>query len=123
MEFYRCELCGNIVVKLADGGGTLACCGQDMQMPQAGVVDAALEKHVPAFQRDGSTLSVQVGSEIHPMTAAHYIQYILIHQGDQVQYVTLSPDQEPKATFSIDPDQPVTIYEYCNLHGLWKAEA
>ncbi len=123
MKFYRCELCGNIIVKLVNGGGVLSCCGQEMTELKAGVVDAALEKHVPAFQREGATLSVQVGEIIHPMTPEHYIQCIVVQQGDHVQYVTLDSTDEPKATFQINPDEPATIYEYCNLHGLWKAEA
>ena len=123
MKFYRCEMCGNLVVKLVNGGGTLNCCGQDMKELKAGVTDAAQEKHVPAFERKGDILSVQVGAVAHPMTAEHYIQYILVQQGDKVQYVILSPENEPTATFTIDTDQPATVYEYCNLHGLWKAEA
>ncbi|MGI6403836.1 MAG: desulfoferrodoxin family protein [Oscillospiraceae bacterium] len=123
MKFYRCELCGNIIVKLVNGGGVLSCCGQEMTELKAGVVDAALEKHVPAFQREGATLLVQVGEIIHPMTPEHYIQCIVVQQGDHVQYVTLDSTDEPKATFQINPDEPATIYEYCNLHGLWKAEA
>ena len=123
MKFYRCEQCGNIVVKLVDGGGPLSCCGNDMKELKAGVTDAAQEKHVPAFQREGDTLSVQVGEVIHPMTAEHYIQCIVVEQGDQVQYVTLDSTDEPKATFKINSEKPATIYEYCNLHGLWKTEA
>ena len=30
-KFYVCKLCGNIVVLIHDGGGTLSCCGQPMQ--------------------------------------------------------------------------------------------
>jgi len=123
MKFYRCKLCGNIVVKVVNGGGTLSCCGQEMTELKAGVTDAALEKHVPAFKREGDTLSVQIGEVIHPMTPEHYIQCILVQQGERVQYVALNSNDEPKATFKINPDEPATIYEYCNLHGLSKAEA
>ena len=27
------------------------------------------------------------------------------------------------AAFHVPAGAPVTVYEYCNLHGLWKAEA
>ena len=30
-EKYFCEACGNVVEVLEAGGGTLVCCGQDMQ--------------------------------------------------------------------------------------------
>lgn len=55
------------------------------------------------------------------MLAEHFIQFILVRQGDHVQYVELKPDQKPQTVFRIDPAQPFEVYEYCNLHGLWKA--
>ena len=30
-EKYRCDVCGNQVVVTEVGGGTLVCCGQDME--------------------------------------------------------------------------------------------
>ena len=30
-EKYRCNICGNEVVVTEAGGGTLVCCGQDME--------------------------------------------------------------------------------------------
>jgi len=31
-EKYRCSICGNEVVVTKVGGGTLVCCGQDMEL-------------------------------------------------------------------------------------------
>lgn len=121
-QFYRCEKCGNIVGMIHYGGGPLACCGQPMVLLTANTTDAATEKHVPSVKMDGNTLHVQVGSTLHPMTEEHYIQWIVAVQGSLTQRVQLTPQDEPKATFTIDPAKgPVTVYEYCNLHGLWKA--
>lgn len=122
MDIYRCELCGNIVTKVVSGAGPLSCCGQPMTILKAGVVDAAVEKHVPSLQLDGDVLSVQIGEVVHPMQPEHYIQMILVQQENKVQYVTLSPEQKPNASFVIDPSKPVAVYEYCNLHGLWRAD-
>lgn len=121
MNIYRCEVCGNIVTKSFNGGGPLSCCGQPMKELKAAVTDGALEKHVPYLTIDGDVLHVSIGEVMHPMTEEHYIQTILVQQGNHVQYVTLSPKDEPKADFTIDPKKPATVYEYCNLHGLWKA--
>ncbi len=33
-EVYVCEVCGNKVQVLEEGGGTLVCCGQDMILVQ-----------------------------------------------------------------------------------------
>lgn len=30
-ERYRCNVCGNVVVVEVAGGGTLVCCGEDME--------------------------------------------------------------------------------------------
>ena len=30
-EKYRCNICGNEVVVIVVGGGTLVCCGEDME--------------------------------------------------------------------------------------------
>ncbi|WRS27159.1 desulfoferrodoxin family protein [Oscillospiraceae bacterium MB08-C2-2] len=122
MEIFRCKLCGNIIVKLVDSGAVPVCCGEPISLLHANTTDAAQEKHVPAFSLEGNTLTVQVGDVLHPMTPEHFIQFILVEQDGKVQYTKLTPDQEPKATFSVCQDKPFTVYEYCNLHGLWKAE-
>jgi superoxide reductase len=39
----------------------------------------------------------------------------------QVKY--LKPNDEPEAVFVLNgKEQPIAVYEYCNLHGLWKYE-
>lgn len=121
MKIYRCETCGSIITKAVDGQGPLSCCGNAMEELKAGVTDAAQEKHVPALKLEGNALTVTVGETIHPMTEGHYIQMILLRQGNLVQYVSLESTQEPVAKFFIDPDAPAEVYEYCNLHGLWMA--
>jgi len=35
-EKYRCNVCGNEVVVTKVGGGTLICCGQDMERMELG---------------------------------------------------------------------------------------
>jgi superoxide reductase len=85
--------------------------------------DGAGEKHVPVLERKGRALTVKVGSVTHPMEAKHFINWIFVEQGARVQRFTLKPGETPEAVFTLDSDTvPVTAYEYCNLHGLWKAE-
>lgn len=122
MKIYQCAHCGNQVYLLHDGGVPMMCCGEPMQELKAGSTDAALEKHVPAVSVNGNAMEVTVGSVPHPMLAEHFIQWVAVEQGDRVQFARLHPDQEPKASFTIQPGQPYTVYEYCNLHGLWKTE-
>lgn len=122
VKFYFCKLCGNLVIMLHEGQGQLVCCGEDMELLEAGVTDAAQEKHVPEVTREENHIVVQVGSVAHPMEEEHYITNIVAVQGDKVQVKYLKPGEEPKAEFDVC-DGPVTVYEFCNLHGLWKAEA
>ncbi len=104
MEFklYKCNVCGNVVLKAVDDTESLACCGEDMELLQADTVDAAKEKHVPEVEKNGEELSVVVGSVEHPMEEDHYITNIFVQQGDKVQVAYLKPGDAPKASFKID---------------------
>ena len=87
----------------------------------AGAVDGATEKHIPVVVQEGQKVSVVVGSVIHPMTEDHYIQWICLvsKQGCEVKY--LKAGDEPKVEFMLsEKDEVVAVYEYCNIHGLWK---
>ncbi|NLT17005.1 MAG: desulfoferrodoxin FeS4 iron-binding domain-containing protein [Clostridiales bacterium] len=120
-KFFRCNVCGNLVGLILEGGGELVCCEQPMELLTANTVDASAEKHVPVGKREGGRLSVQVGSEPHPMVAKHYIQWIAVSQADRLQIAFLHPEEDPVAVFDV-MEGPALVYEYCNLHGLWKAE-
>ena len=87
----------------------------------ANTTDGAHEKHVPVIEQDGDTVTVKVGSVEHPSLPAHYIEWILLEteQGFQIHY--LKPGMKPEAVFKVN-EAVVAAYEYCNLHGLWKAE-
>ncbi len=123
IEFYRCEHCGNIAVKVVDSGVPLFCCGEAMGKLEAGVVDAAKEKHVPAVTVEGGVVSVCVGEVEHPMTPEHYIQLICLVSEQGYQLAPLASDGKPEARFAlVEGDKPLAVYEYCNLHGLWVAE-
>lgn len=122
-KFYRCNTCGNLFGVINDSGAVPVCCGNPMESLQANTVDAAVEKHVPVIEKSGDTVTVTVGSVIHPMLDEHYIQWIVINQGSLTQRAALKPGMEPKAIFKVaDNDEPITAYEYCSLHGLWSAE-
>jgi superoxide reductase len=85
--------------------------------------DGANEKHVPVITREGQTVRVQVGSVAHPMLDAHYIEWIALETRQGMQRKLLEPGKEPVAVFAlVEGDEPVAAYEYCNLHGFWKAE-
>lgn len=120
VAFFRCSVCGNIVGLIKNGGGQLVCCGKPMLKLEANTTDAAVEKHVPVVERKDGKLHVKVGSAEHPMTEAHYIEWIAVTDGYSTQRIALSPSDKPEAMFC--DKENAEVYAYCNLHGLWKAE-
>ena len=96
------------------------CCGQKMEELVPNTTDGALEKHVPQVTRDGNHVTVQVGSTIHPMLEEHYIQFIAAVSGNKVTFQITKPGEEP--VMKTGGADPVTAYEYCNLHGYWKGQ-
>ena len=120
LKFYRCSHCGQIIVKVKETAVPVVCCGEPMQELIAGTTDAAVEKHVPVVAREGDKVTVSVGSVAHPMTAEHYIQFVIIDTTAGVQIVKLNPSDDPVAVFTVLSGAEVKkAYAYCNLHGLW----
>ncbi len=120
--FYRCSHCGNVVAKVIDQGVPLVCCGEPMKALKPGTSDGAVEKHLPVVQLKDGSVHVQVGSAVHPMLEAHYIQFICLVTDKGVYFRNLRPEQAPEADFAIGNEKPLAVYEYCNLHGLWVTE-
>lgn len=120
-EIYKCDVCGNMVEVVNTGVGQLVCCGQPMRLIVENTVDAAKEKHVPVMEKVEGGVLVRVGEVEHPMTEAHYIQWIEILTPNKVYRKYLKPGEKPEALFKID-EEVTAAREYCNLHGLWKKE-
>ena len=122
VKFFKCTKCANMFVKVLEGPCTPVCCGEPCEELVAGSTDAATEKHGPAVTREGGKIIAKVGEVAHPMMDAHYIQFIALATDDRLEIKKLQPGAEPVAEFACNGAENVTIYEYCNLHGLWKAE-
>ena len=122
IKLYKCNHCGNIVKMVVDKGVTPACCGEPMQLLEPNTTDAATEKHVPLIKEEGNKVIVNVGSAEHPMSEEHHIAFILLETNKGVQEKHLDPTGKPEAEFVLaDGAKAVAAYEYCNLHGFWKA--
>ena len=112
MKFYKLE---NQVI-ISDKALTT---GEELT---ANTTDGAHEKHVPVIEQSGDTVTVKVGSAEHPSLPAHYIEWILLLTETGFQMKWLKPGDKPAAVFKVT-ENVVAAYEYCNLHGLWKADA
>ena len=120
-EVYKCAVCGNIVEVIHPAEGILYCCGQPMELLKENSTDAAIEKHVPVIEKIEGGYRVKVGSVEHPMTEAHYIQWIELITDNKVMRKYLTPKDKPAAEFKTDAKE-VYARAYCNLHGLWKSK-
>ena len=80
--------------------------------------DGAYEKHVPVIEQQGDHVTVTVGSVLHPMLEAHYIEWIILETATGYQKHDLKPGEQPIASFAVT-EPVIAAYEYCNLHGLW----
>lgn len=121
VKFYKCPHCGNVVTKMVDSGVPVVCCGKPMEELVANTVDASVEKHVPhVVEKEKGVLKIEVGSVHHPMTAEHHIVFIYVETENGGVAVNLK--EEPVAEVCVCKDRVLAVYEYCNLHGLWKRE-
>lgn len=120
VKFYKCKVCGNVVLKVVDSGVTPSCCGQPMVEMTPNVHEEKYESHLPVYiQKQTNRFQVCVGNLPHPMEDKHYIQFIFVElrNGGMIRYLT--PNCPPVAFFLLE-EEPLNIYAYCNVHGLYK---
>ena len=103
MKFFKCNKCGHVMLSVNEKSESITCCGVEARLLKAGEVDAALEKHVPAYNLDGDKL-----------------EFIAYEYAGGYEIVKLHPGDEPKAVFTYKGKG--TLYEFCNKHGLWKKD-
>lgn len=124
LKVYKCNICGNIVVKLEDKTEALFCCGEPMELLEVQTEEGLGEKHIPVFEKEeidgGFKIKVKVGSIMHPMDNSHYISHIIVETENGFNVKCLNPGENPEAEFLINEDIKA-IYEYCTIHGLWRA--
>lgn len=118
-KFYKCRHCGNVIEKVVDSKVPVICCGEKMEELIPNTVDASQEKHVPVVTKvNDCTIKVEVGSVPHPMLPEHHIAFIYVETENGGIRVDLK--DKPEAVICSCSSKPIAVYEYCNLHGLWK---
>lgn len=121
MGFFKLQECKNVL--LQGLSASVDACESNCLVPvAANTTDAAKEKHVPAVTVDGDKLKVAVGSVIHPMEEDHYIEWVCLEYEGGQEFKWLKPGMEPVVEFDLNGRKPIAAYEFCNKHGLWKAE-
>ncbi len=118
-KFFKCRHCGNVVTKVVDSGIPVVCCGEKMEELIPNTVEASGEKHIPVVTRiNDCSIKVEVGSVAHPMLPEHHIAFIYVETENGGIRVDLT--DKPEAVICTCSSKPIAVYEYCNLHGLWK---
>lgn len=120
MNFYKCPICGNIITIHEGDINHVRCCNVELEQLIPNTVDALVEKHVPVYSIEGDTINVTIGEVEHPMLDEHYISFIAYVKDKNVTIAKLNPNEKPSASFKYERNSE--IYEYCNLHGLWKRD-
>ena len=121
LKSYKCMHCGNIIEMIEDHGVPVICCGEPMKAFKAGESDGASEKHVPVVQVEGDVVRASVGEVAHPMTEEHHIAFIWLVTDKGVHRAVLNHTGAPEAVFRLaEGEKAEVVYEFCNLHGLWK---
>lgn len=121
-KFYICPHCRNIAEMVYDTDIPLHCCGDQMNELLPGTVEASTEKHIPAVKVGEGYVEVNVGSVDHPMEKVHWIEWVQLVTDRGSYRKWLKPGEAPYVKFLLAEENPLEVYAYCNLHGLWKKE-
>ena len=122
MKFYYCKHCKNLELVMHDGDPTPVCCGETMTVLTANTAEAAKEKHLPIIQKNQPKAVIQVGEVEHPMTTEHLIEWIATTDNNTIEIKHLTASDQPVMQSNFDSSAKLSVYAYCNLHGLWLTE-
>ena len=109
----KCNHCGGMVEVIKDC--KIKCCDEEMVTLVPNTVEAAIEKHIPTYEKTTEGIFIRVN---HVMEKEHYIEWIALVTDNKEYKVTLYPEQNAECEFPYVPGS--TLYAYCNKHGLWK---
>ena len=111
VKFFKCNHCGNVIIKVVDSKVPVVCCGEKMVELVANTEEASVEKHLPVVTRiDDCNLKVEVGSVAHPMLPEHHIAFIYLETENGGMRIDLK--DKPEAIFCTCSDKPIAVYEY-----------
>lgn len=120
MKIYRCNLCGNMMMVMDDGGVNPVCCNTNMELLIPREDEMLLEKHVPIVTVECDKVMVKIP---HVSETNHYIEAIILetNKGTYIKY--FRPTEKPEAEFMLDKSEElIACYEYCNIHRLFKKD-
>ena len=121
-KFYHCNICGNVMAAVVPSGIIPFCCDCKMEELVYHTTDTGHEAHVPVVERvNDMTLKIKVGETPHHATKEHHICFIVVETCHGAIMRHLDKCSAPEITVLCKED-PVAVYAYCNLHGLWRCQ-
>lgn len=121
-RFFICNHCGNVMGLLEDSGVPIICCGEPMEHMDPDESDGAKEKHLPVVDVQENRVRVTVGEVEHPMSDDHSIHWVYLSTTHGGHRKCLAIDHPPVCEFLLTDEEPLAVFAYCNLHGLYKTE-
>ncbi len=119
-RFFKCEECGNLIGMIHDEGIPMMCCSRKMtHLEPKSDKD---EKHAPDVTYVADMVKVNVGRTAHPMDDEHNINWVYLQTDRGGQRKCLKIGGKPEVNFALTDEKPVSVYAYCNKHGLWKTD-
>ncbi len=119
MIIKKCRSCGALVsvLKECHCPCDINCCDEVMETLEPNTVDAAHEKHVPNYKKEGDKVVISVN---HVMEEEHFIAYLFVEYKDYT--ITKEFKYTEKLEFSVPYEPGMVIYSYCNKHDLWSTK-
>ena len=142
MSIFICGVCGHI--EFGSAPDTCPSCGASkVKYSQNDNIFIEAEekskeasvKHIPSIkvkkecglipEESCVDVIVRIGETLHPMTEAHFINWIDCYVDDSfVSRIYLTPGVFAAGCFHVKTSgSKVRIVEFCNIHGPWQAEA
>ena len=119
MKFYQCKNCNSVLIKIKKSDNIMCCDNEFKELP-INSLEASHEKHLPVVSFSNNLMNVSIGSDIHPMSKEHLIEWVFVEYSNGGEYVFLNDD--PVVTINVLGRVTKRVYAYCNLHGLFVKE-
>ncbi|MDR1905784.1 MAG: hypothetical protein LBQ27_02565 [Clostridiales bacterium] len=119
-DIYKCVNCESVIEIEEPHDCTLKCGNAPMTLMTTKNHTGDAEVHIPIITATENGYLVKVSALPHPMTNAHYIEFIELNADGRRYKTYLSPSDEPQYEFPISIARAVSARIYCNLHGVWE---
>lgn len=119
--FYRCDTCGNVVVKIVDSKAPLSCCGKPMRALEPNVVTAENRKYQPeVVLLEDRRLRIVPCPGGHCVAADGEKMFLYVEFGGGGTWLDAASNTD--VVLPIGIHRPIAVYKYCSRHGLWRVE-